>query len=29
MSDEIIAGSTFTHHGNITHEPTNNIMKES
>ena len=29
MNDEIISGSTFAHHGNITHEPTNNIMKES
>jgi hypothetical protein len=29
MNDEIISGSTFTHHGNITHVPTNNIMKES
>jgi NAD(P) transhydrogenase subunit alpha len=29
MNDEIISGSTFTHRGSITHEPTNNIMKES
>ena len=29
MNDEIISGSTFTHHGSITHEPTNDIMKDS
>ena len=29
MDDEIISGSTFTHDGKITHEPTNNSMKES
>ena len=29
MNDEIISGSTFTHRGRITHEPTNNTMKES
>jgi len=29
MDDEIISGSTFTHGGRITHEPTNTIMKES
>ena len=29
MDDEIISGSTFTHQGTITHEPTRNLLKES
>tara|TARA_B100000886_G_scaffold216184_1_gene149962 strand:+ start:4005 stop:5141 length:1137 start_codon:yes stop_codon:yes gene_type:complete len=29
MDDEIISGSTFTHEGTITHEPTLNLLKES
>ena len=29
MDDEIISGSTFTHHGEITHEATINILKDS
>ena len=29
MDDEIISGSTFTHQGKITHEPTRNLLKES
>ena len=29
MDDEIISGSTFTHHGVITHEATINILKDS
>ena len=29
MDDEIISGSTFTHEGTITHEPTRNLLKES
>ena len=29
MDDEIISGSTFTHKGTITHEPTRNLLKES
>ena len=29
MDDEIISGSTFTHEGMITHEPTRNLLKES
>ena len=28
MDDEIISGSTFTHKGTITHEPTRNLLKE-
>ena len=28
MDDEIISGSTFTHQGTITHEPTRNLLKE-
>ena len=28
MDDEIISGSTFTHEGTITHEPTRNLLKE-
>ena len=29
MDDEIISGSTFTHQGTITHEPTRNLLEES
>ena len=29
MEDEIISGSTFTHQGIITHEPTRNLLEES
>ena len=29
MGDEIISGSTFTHEGTITHEPTRNLLEES
>ena len=29
MDDEIISGSTFTHEGTITHEPTRNLLEES
>ena len=29
MNDEIISGSTFTHQGTITHEPTRNLLEES
>ena len=29
MDDEIISGSTFTHQGKITHEPTRNLLEES
>ena len=29
MDDEIISGSTFTHHGEVTHEATLNILKDS
>ena len=29
MGDEIISGSTFTHEGKITHEPTRNLLEES
>ncbi len=29
MNDEIISGSTFTHQGKITHEPTRNLLEES
>ena len=29
MDDEIISGSTFTHHGVVTHEATINILKDS
>ena len=29
MDDEIISGSTFTHHGEVTHEATINILKDS
>ncbi len=29
MEDEIISGSTFTHQGTITHEPTRNLLEES
>ncbi|GIR88536.1 MAG: NAD(P) transhydrogenase subunit alpha [Candidatus Neomarinimicrobiota bacterium] len=29
MDDEIISGSTFTHQGIITHEPTRNLLEES
>ena len=29
MDDEIISGSTFTHKGTITHEPTRNLLEES
>ena len=29
MNDEIISGSTFTHEGIITHEPTRNLLEES
>ena len=29
MGDEIISGSTFTHQGTITHEPTRNLLEES
>ncbi len=29
MSDEIISGSTYTHEGKITHEPTRNLLEES
>jgi len=29
MGDEIISGSTFTHKGTITHEPTRNLMETS
>ena len=29
MDDEIISGSTFTHEGKITHEPTRNLLEES
>ena len=29
MNDEIISGSTFTHHGEVTHEATINILKDS
>ena len=28
LEDEIISGSTFTHNGSITHEPTKNIIEE-
>jgi len=29
MSDEIISGSSYTHEGKITHEPTRNLLEES
>ena len=29
MDDEIISGSTFTHQGTITHEPTRNLLEDS
>jgi len=29
MSDEIISGSSYTHEGIITHEPTRNLLEES
>ena len=29
MDDEIISGSTFTHQGTITHDPTRNLLEES
>jgi len=29
MNDEIISGSTYTHQGTITHEPTRNLLEES
>ena len=29
MGDEIISGSSFTHEGKITHEPTRNLLEES
>ena len=29
MGDEIISGSSYTHEGKITHEPTRNLLKES
>ena len=29
IDDEIISGSTFTHQGTITHEPTRNLLEES
>ena len=29
MNDEIISGSTFTHEGIITHEPTRNLLEDS
>ena len=29
MGDEIISGSTYTHEGTITHEPTRNLLEES
>ena len=29
MDDEIISGSSFTHEGKITHEPTRNLLEES
>jgi len=29
MDDEIISGSTFTHQGEVTHEATINILKDS
>jgi hypothetical protein len=28
MDDEIIAGATYTHDGNITHEDTKDILKD-